>query len=280
MTLKLSPAANQSASIAKRETLAVVLMTRNEEARLAACLDHVKGWTDEIVIIDDLSTDGTIEVARRYTDKIFSYACEDDHCQQWNRGIEHATADWILHLDADEWVTPQLKQAIDRVLREPSSHSAYEIIRKNFFLGHPMRYGGFYHRHLVFFRRSHARCVGHGVHPAARLVVDGSIGFLDAEVEHYPFASIAQYVARQNHYTSVEARSMLDERGRLPLRHIIFQAAVRPFKLFWKYYVKKKGYRDGWHGLVFCLLYVFVHFMVWVKYWELLYVGSAQEIKG
>jgi glycosyltransferase involved in cell wall biosynthesis len=258
---------------ARRATLAVVLMTKNEERRLAACLDRVAGWADEIVIIDDMSTDRTVEVARRYTDRIFCIPSEDDHFQQWNRGIDRASNDWILHIDADELVTPELKRAIDAILIDPQGHSAFELMRKNVFLGHPMRYGGWYHRHRILFRRDRARCVGKGIH--VQLHVDGSIGFLNADIEHYPFTSIAQFIERQNHYTTVEARVMAEERGRLPARAVYFQAGMRPLKLFWKSYIKKQGYRDGWVGFVFSVLFAFAHFLLWAKYWE---CGQARPL--
>lgn len=259
----------------KRETLSVVLMTNNEEARIATCLDRVVDWADELVLIDDLSTDRTVEIARRYTDKIFSYPSEDDHYQQWNRGIDRATSDWILHIDADELVTPQLKTAIHRILEDAQGYSAFEIMRKNFFLGHPMRYGGWYHRHLILFRRERARCVGKGIH--VRLRVDGKIGFLEADIEHYPFTTISQFVDRQNHYTTVEARVMGEEQRTVPVRTILYQMSVRPVKLFWKFYVKKQGYREGTYGLVFSLLYAFVHFLLWAKYWELMRAQPRKE---
>ena len=259
----------------RRETLSVVLMTKNEETRLAACLDRVAGWADEIVIIDDLSSDRTVEIARHYTGKVFSFASEDDHDRQWNRGIERATGDWILHIDADEAVTPQLKRAIDQALAGAGGYSAFEMMRKNFFLGRPMRHGGWYHRHLVLFRRDRARCVGQGIH--VQLRVDGPIGLLDADIEHYPFTSLTQFVDRQNHYTSVEAKGLADRRGRLSRREIFFQIAWRPIKLFRKSYVKNQGRREGMHGLVFALLYAFAHVMLWAKYWELILSGAQRE---
>ena len=249
-----------------RDTLAVVLMTKNEETRLAACLDRVAGWADEIVIIDDLSTDRTVEVARHYTDKIFSYASDDDHFRQWNRGIDHATAEWVLHIDADEWVTPELKTAIDAMLRDPQGHAAVDIMRKNYFLGRPMRYGGWYHRHRILFQRTAARCVGTGIH--VRLQVDGTIGTLPAAIEHFPFQSIAQFLSRQNRYTTVEAEVMAHDHPDVPFKTILYQTALRPPKLFWKFYMKKQGRRDGTHGLVFSILFAFTHFLLWAKYWE------------
>jgi len=258
--------APQERATGQRATLAVVLMTKNEEARLPACLDRVAGWADEIVIIDDCSSDRTVEVARRYTEKIEVIPSYDDHFAQWNRGIDRARSDWILHIDADEWVTPELKEAISRILVDAQGHSAFEIMRRNVFLGHPMRYGGWYHRHLILFQRERARCVGKGIH--VRLKVQGTIGFLDAAIEHYPFSSIAQFISRQNHYTSVEAQVRVERDGPQSARKIWFQTTVRPVKLFWKFYVKKQAYREGWYGFVFSCLFAFTHLLLWAKIWE------------
>ena len=266
---EMAPPADAKAALSRggrRETLSVVLMTKNEAPRLADCLERVAGWADEIVIIDDLSRDRTAEIARRYTDQVFAFASEDNHDRQWNRGIERATAEWILHIDADEVVTPTLREAIDRRLADAEGYGAFEFMRKNFFLGHPMRYGGWYHRHLVLFRRRAARCTGEGIH--VRLQVDGRIGFLDAEIEHHPFSSLAQFIERQNHYTMVEARVLLAERGAPSPRALRYQLTVRPVRLFWKSYVKQQGRREGLHGLVFALLYAFVHVMLWAKVWQ------------
>ena len=251
----------------RRHTLSIVLMTKNEEARLASCLDHVAGWADEIVVVDDCSADGTVEIARRYTDKVFTFASEDNRDLQWNRGIDRASGDWVLHIDVDEVVTPQLRAAIDRTLTDPQGHSAFEMMRKNYFLGHPMRYGGWYHRHLVLFRRDRARCTGRGIH--VQLKVDGSIGFLDAELEHYPFSSITQFIERQNHYTTVEAGLMVERQPAVGGATLTYQLTWRPMKLFWKSYRKNEGFREGWYGLVFAALYAWVYFLKWAKYWEL-----------
>ncbi len=271
---KLMIAENQTR---KRETLAVMLMVKNEQARLAACLDRVAGWADEIVIIDDLSTDQTVEIARRYTDKIFAYASNNDHCLQWNRGIDHATADWILHIDADEWVTPDLRKAIDGALHEPHGHHAFEMMRLNFFVGHPMRHGGWYHKHLILFRREGTRLTGSGIHTRNRMRISGTIGFINAEIEHYPFSSIEQFIERQNLYTSVEACAMLRDQGPAPMSRFIFQIAVRPLKLFWKSYIKQRGYKEGWHGLVFAFLSAFTHFMHWAKYWQAQHMAKSGD---
>lgn len=257
-------------------TLSVVLMTKNEEARIASCLANVYGWADEIVIIDDQSSDRTVDIARRFTDRIFSYPCEDNHDRQWNRGIDHAQSEWILHIDADGRVTPQLREAIDAALDRQPPYAAFELMRKNFFLGHPMQYGGWHHRHLILFRRTKAHCTGNGIH--VQLAVDGSIGRLPAEIEHYPFDSLQQFIQRQNHYSTVEAHRMA-ARPSVPARRLLYQLTCRPIKLFWKSYVKQQGYREQFHGLVFGLLYAFMHTILWAKYWQLTRCDSDQTMQ-
>jgi glycosyltransferase involved in cell wall biosynthesis len=270
MSLQTQPApAATLARPAQRERLAVVLMTKNEEARLAACLDRVAGWADEIVIIDDLSTDRTVEIARRYTDRIVQVASHDDHFAQWNRGIEQATSQWILHIDADEWVTPTLRAAIDQRLIDPAGHAGFDLMRKNVFLGHPMQAGGWYHRHRILFRKERTRCEGKGIH--VQLQIDGPVGFIDADIEHYPFTSLDQFIDRQNHYTTVDAGVMAEARPVVPKRRVLFQTVVRPVKLYWKMYHKLQGRRDGWVGLVFSVLFAFMHLLLWAKYWEQIY---------
>ncbi len=249
-----------------RESLAVVLMTKNEEGRLAHCLDQVKGWAEEIVIIDDESRDGTVEIARTYTPHVFIHGSEDNHDRQWNLGIEKASSEWILHIDADEIVTPKLKAAIDRALSDTDGVNAYDLMRLNFFLGRPMRHGGWRHRHRILFRKSKSRCAGQGIH--VRLQVDGKVGFLDAEIEHYPFQSLTQFIDRQNHYTTVEAGVLLKEKGRLPWRQVRRQMVFRPWKLFWKSFVKHAGYREGAVGFFFAALFAYFHHALWAKYWE------------
>ena len=128
-----------------------------------------------------------------------------------------------------------------------------------------MRYGGWYHYSLHFFRRGKASYRGR-IHED--LLVDGSIGFLEAPIEHHPFDSIEQFCDRQNRYTTLEALELFEERGRIPERELRYQIMVKPAKLFWKMYVKKLGFLEGMHGLLFSGLFSFVHFMKWAKYWE------------
>ena len=248
-----------------RETISAVIMTKNCENLIEGTLKSVARWVDEIIVIDGESADGTPEICRRHGAKVISHRFEGDFGQERNIGNEHATMDWILQLDADDRVTDEFRTAAEKILREGSPHAAYRFRRRNCFLGHWMRHGGWDHYSLHFFRRGKAFYRGRVHHD---LIVDGSIGVLEAPIEHIPFLSLEQFMDRQNRYTTLEATELLEENGVPSEKEFRFQIMVKPFKLFWKMYVKKYGFLEGMHGLIFSGLFSFVHFMKWAKYWE------------
>ncbi|MBN1405963.1 MAG: glycosyltransferase family 2 protein, partial [Candidatus Omnitrophica bacterium] len=190
--------------------LSVVVLTKDCEADIANCLESVK-WADEIIIIDGYSTDKTLDICRKYTNKIIQHKHEGDFAQERNIGIDNSTGDWVLQLDSDEIVTESLKKDIEQVLSDKEEpYAAYKFRRKNFFLGHFMRWGGWYHYSLHFLRKGKARYKGN-IHE--KMLVDGTIGKLEGAVEHYPFKSISQFVDRHNKYSDYEAKKILEEQG-------------------------------------------------------------------
>jgi glycosyltransferase involved in cell wall biosynthesis len=241
-------------------------MTKNEEDKIAHCLESVK-WADEIVIVDGFSTDRTVEICRKYTDRIIQDRSDGCCDRTRNLGTDNATGDWILQLDADDVVTEGFRQAVQKILEEDNPEfNAYRFIRKNFFLGHFLRYGGWYHYSLHFLRRGFARYKGR-IHEA--LIVDGKIGQIEAEIEHYPYNTLWDWVDRMNRYSIREAQAILDTKGILTDKEIKYNLTMRPLKLFWKTYIKKKGYKDGMYGLIYALLSTFSYSVKWAKYWEL-----------
>ena len=101
------------------------------------------------------------------------------------------------------------------------------------------------------------------------LIVDGNIGTLEGDCEHYPFNSLSEFIARHNRYADIEAQKILDEHGILDKKTIMYNLKIKPLKRFWKFYVKKKGFLEGRHGFIFSVLFSWIHFINWVKYWEL-----------
>ena len=251
---------------AQRSTLSVVLLTKNEEARIARCLQSIR-WVDEVVVVDGLSTDRTAEICRHYGAKVIPHPFSGDFGQERNVGADAAIGEWVLSLDADDVVSDELRQAILQVLTDGTTHAAFHTRRKNNFLGHWMIHGGWYHYYPTLYRKAACRFEGRVHH---LLKTTGTRGTLDAAVLHYPFTNLEQFVARQNRYTSLEGQELFDLQGVLDPKFVRYQLTWRPLKLFWKSYVKKQGFREGWYGLVFAILYAWVHFLKWAKYWELI----------
>ncbi len=251
--------------------LSAVIITKNAESSVKDCLESVK-WADEIIIVDGYSTDRTVEICKGYTDKIILSEFKG-FAGERNKGIDHATCDWVLQLDADEVVTPGLAKALKEAMASPGQYTGYKFRRRNFFLGHPMRYGGWYHYSSHFFKKGSGRYEGL-IHE--RLKLDGLQGTIEAEIEHRPFTSLSQFISRQNRYTTYEASDFLNEMGVLSKGRVKYHLYLKPAKVFWKFYVKKQGFREGMTGFIFSALYSYVHFMKWAKYWELAYGQKAK----
>jgi len=248
-----------------KKTLTVQIMTKNEESKIRRCLESVK-WADEIVIVDGYSTDGTIDICRQYNAKIIQHKFDGSFDTDCNIGIENASCDWILKIDADEVVADSLRKDIESVLEDDRGFSAFKFRRKNFFLGHFMRYGGWYHYILSLFKKGKAYYKG-SIHET--LVVNGKVGQIEGDCEHYPFNSISEFMERHNRYSTIEAQKILDNRGILDMKVINYNLKIKPLKRFWKFYIKKQGFREGVHGFIFSILFAWVHFLNWAKYWEM-----------
>ncbi len=250
-----------------RQTLTAVIMTKNYADLVEGTLKSVASWVDEIVVIDGFSTDATVEICRRYTDKVYQNQWDGYRfCTERNLGSDKSTKDWCLHIDPDERATPEFRDAVLEMLGSGTEHDAFEFRKKNHFLGRWMRHGGWYHYSLHLFRRGKAHYEG-VIHES--LKVDGSIGKLEAAIEHYPFTSIKQFLQRHNGYSTREAKALFEEKGALPEKAVLFNLKRKPLKRFFKFYIKKHGFKDGVHGLVFSVLFAWVHFINWAKYWEL-----------
>ncbi|MFC1631543.1 glycosyltransferase family 2 protein [Candidatus Omnitrophota bacterium] len=259
-----------------RQTISAIVITKDEAAKIKRCLESVK-WVDEIIVVDDQSSDETIETCKPYAQKIIIQKSEGNFDRQRNTGIDNASSDWILQLDADEVVTDRLRGAIEQALKSKTDLCGFYFKRKNYVLGKPLMHGGWYHNFLRLYRKSAGRYIGSSVHELVE--VKGSIGYLDAEIEHFVVEDIDRFTARQNYYTSAEAQRMLRERGQLTEKEIRYQMSIKPVKVFFKTYIKKKGFRDGTHGLFYCAYNAYLHAIKWAKYWELICVkkNAAQQ---
>jgi glycosyltransferase involved in cell wall biosynthesis len=243
--------------------VSAIIITKNEAARITPCLESLR-WVDELIVVDDESTDDTRHLCEQFGARVLIRRSHGDFDQQRNAGIGAASGEWILQLDADEVIPASLRDEIRRVIDRPSA-VGYRIRRANYFLGHEMRHGGWTWNEVKLFRKEAARYIGHSVHET--LHVDGPVGQLASPIRHYPFQSLTQCVERQNFYTSVEARLLRQSHPTLGTGRLRRQLLLRPLKLFWKSYVKKGGWREGMHGLVFAAFFAWVEFLKCAKYW-------------
>ena len=172
----------------------------------------------------------------------------------------------VLHIDADDIVTDGFRDKLAASIAKKEDAVIYKFRRRNFFLGHSMDHGGFHHYIPNLVNKNHVSYEG-DVHEVP--VYKGAMGIIDADINHYPFDSIDQFVQRQSRYAGIAAKKMLETDGVLDARQIKRGLINRSLKVFWKSYVKKQGYKDGIYGLVFGVLFAFINFLKWAKYWEL-----------
>jgi len=248
-----------------RDKISAVIITRNEERNIAKCLESLK-WVDEIIVVDGLSNDRTAEIARSYSAKVIEHKFEGDFGKERNLGNDSAAGDWILALDADEAVPEKTREAIEEILEKGTEFDAFNVPRLQYFLGKPMLHGGRYHSIVNFFRKGKARFDGKVHH---LVIVNGKTGELETPIEHYPFNNISEFIQKHDRYTRYEAEEMFEKYGASKEKDVKYNLTIKPLKLIYKSYFKKKGYRDGMTGLVFCILFSFAYFLRWAKYWEL-----------
>ena len=253
--------------------LSVTIIAWNEEERLRACLESV-AWAEEILVVDAESTDKTVQVAREFTDRIWVRPWPG-FAEQKNFALDQATCEWVLSLDADERVTPELRERISRIVRANGPGDGYSIPRKNIFWGAWVRHGGLYPDYqLRLFRRAAGRFVDSAVHES--VVVEGHVERLAEPLLHHSYRGLDDFVARSNRYSTLAAREIVKRGGRARL----IDLALRPLGRFLSMYVLRGGFLDGWRGFVLAVLYANYVFLRVAKTWELLRSGSGKGETG
>ncbi len=245
-------------------SISAVILSKNSEKKIEKCLSSLKGWADEILLVDGGSTDQTADIAKRYGAKVHVHPFSGSFAEERNFGTDKASSEWVLQLDSDEIVTDNFKKKCDEILPKTEC-AAFKFRRKNVFLGHEFTYGGWYHWSQHLFKKGCARYEGR-VHE--KMIVNGDIGLIDADMLHVPFDNISEFIERQNRYTDLQASDIIDQEKDLTIKKIKYNLKVKPAKLFKKIYLNKKGYKEGIHGLIFAILSSYVHFLKWAKVWE------------
>lgn len=243
--------------------LSVTVITHNESADIAPALQSV-AWADEIVVVDAESTDDTVALARRFTDRIVVRPW-GGYADQKNHAASLASHDWILSLDADERVTVPLADEIRSTLSsQPPNVVAYRMPRITWHLGRWIRSTDWYPDYQIrLYNRRAARWTGRYVHEA--LTVNGAIGDLRGELQHFAYRDVSDHLETIDRYTTLAARQMR-EQGR---NAGLFDLAGHPPLAFFRNYVLRGGFRDGLPGLVISAMNAYYVFLKFAKLWEL-----------
>ena len=249
----------------KYNSLSVAISAFNEERKIRKCLESVK-WADEIIFVDNSSNDNTLEIAKEYTKKIFTQKNDPFNIDlQKNLGIEKATCDWILVLDADEVVTSELKQEIkSQISTFNSQFSGFMIPRKNIIFNKWIEHSGWYPDYqLRLFRNGRGKYENKHVHEP--LSVRGKLGKFNEPFIHYNYETVYQFLYKHLCvYAPNEAEDLL-RKGYV----FDWKGAIRlPMSEFLSRYFAREGYKDGFHGLILALLMGVYHLSIFAYLWE------------
>lgn len=222
--------------------LSIIIITKNEALNIRECIEAVK-WADEIIVVDSGSTDDTVAICREFTPHVYIHDWPGFGIQK-NRALDYASKDWVLSLDADERVTPELRAEIEATMREGKA-LGYEVPRLSSFCGRFMRHSGWYPDYVLrLFRRGSARFSDKLVHE--RLIMDSKTERLTGLLLHYAFENLEEVLHKTNQYSTAGAQ-MQFQRGR---QSSLSGAVFRGLWSFVRSYVLRAGFLDGREGFM------------------------------
>jgi glycosyltransferase involved in cell wall biosynthesis len=246
-----------------RVPVTAIITTFNEIDFVEDCIRSVE-WADEIYLIDSFSTDGTVERIRsRFPNIRFEQREYLGAASQKNYAIDRARHDWIFYIDADERVTPRLRDELIRTLEGPLDLWAYSVGRRNFMMGEEVRYSGLQRDRVTrLFHRGHARYPNKRVH--ADLLVDGETGRLKEKMDHFYIRSFDHMIAKMTRYANWGAAQMFIEGKKIKATDIFGHAIAKGFRD----YILNLGFLDGTRGMISVGMHVYYTFWKYAKLWE------------
>lgn len=249
----------------KYPTISVYIITKNEEKNIRAALASVS-WADEIIIVDSGSTDSTVEIAKKAGAIVF----DEPFCgfvEQKNSAMNHCSCDWVLNLDADEEITPELEKSIREAVKNQgasSDISIYTVPRKTWYMGRWILHCGWYPEYRArLSKKGKARWEGEMIHE--KLEGDGAVGKLSGDLLHRPYKDLGEHMRKMNLYTELWAKSEKARGRRISWCSILF----RPPATFIKMYFLRGGFLDFGPGLIVSIMgagYTFMKYARLIEY--------------
>ena len=259
----LMPMHGEASSVKIAPTVSAIVVCFNEEERIGDCLESLR-WCDEIVVVDSFSTDRTPEICRRYTDRFIQRKWAGYRDQ---KAFAHsqATREWVLLADSDERVTAELREEIQASLaRDGGEYAGYAVPRLVHYLDRWWRRGGWYPDYDVrLFRRE--RATWSGSDPHEKILVDGKVCRLKNPLHHFSYRSIEDHMQRINRFTSISSHELRKRGSRWRLGDALFRPAGR----FFRSYVLKRGFMEGFAGFYVAVTAAVYVFLKYAKLWEL-----------
>lgn len=248
--------------------LSVVLATFNEAEYLPACLSSIQGLADEIIVVDGSSKDKTRSLARAAGAKVFQVKNQAIFHINKQIAVDKARGRWILQLDADERVSPELKQEILTIIHQPPVFAGYYLPRKNFFLTKFLSKGGQYPDYVIrLFQSGKGKFPCQSVHE--QITIKGKVGYLINPLVHYADQYFSRYLLRFNRYTSLDAHKLVREKNSPGCLMAVNYFLIKPIAWFFSAYFRHKGFMDGLPGFIFALMSSLRFPVIYIKFWEL-----------
>lgn len=255
----------------KRPPISACIITFNEEQSIRDCLESLR-WVEEIVVVDSMSGDSTVSLCRQYTDVIIQKDWEG-HVKQKNYALAQASNEWVLCLDADERVSPELKEEIERSLSEEGDGvDGYYFPRHSYYLGRWINHGGWYPDYkLRLFKKSKGQWGGRDPHD--KVILNGSTKYLTAELFHYVYRNLSHQLQTVDSFSTITAVGLNNKGDRFSLLKLL----IRPPLKFLGTYLLKRGFLDGLPGFIIALTSSFYVFLRYAKLWELQKRGTLSQ---
>lgn len=245
-------------------TLSVAMIVKNEAHHLAQCLDTVTAWVDEIVILDSGSTDATQQIAEQYGAKFYQNTDWPGFGKQRQLAQQYVTSDYVLWLDADERVTPELRQSIQSAITQDAPNTAYKIPRLSEIFGHKIRHSGWYPDYVIrLYRKDFAHYGDQLVHEKVELPANANIQKLQGDLLHYTYQNIHHYLVKSASY----AKAWADQREKAGKKATLWQGISHAVGCFVKMYVIRLGFLDGKAGLLLAILSAHSTFVKYADLW-------------
>ena len=245
--------------------ISACIITYNEEKNILDCLKSVE-WADEIIIVDSFSTDKTLEICRKFTDRIFQRRWAG-YIDQKNFALGQSRCQWVLFLDADERLSPMLTEEIQKELSSgPEKWDGFSFPRHVYYLGRWINHGGWYpDRSLRLFKKDKGRWAG--IDPHDKVAVTGKVKKLKNDLWHFNYRNFSDQIKTTDSFSSIAAEQMKAKREKNLLPKLIFKPMVK----FFETYFWKRGFLDGLPGFIISVATSFYIFTKYAKYWELLH---------